>query len=184
MPLSNRAPELLNALPLAKKLQRLPDTNKAHSGKVLCIGGSVGMAGALLLSAKSVLYSGAGYAMLCMLDSHSAHALAEQPGRAVRPLHRRQPLALQRRGDGDGAGDGRPRVRSLQLRLQPGRERRPDRCPADGAGLRRPPRSRGQLARRRPQRRRERRPDRCPDPGVVRRDRQLRALSLPQDSII
>jgi hydroxyethylthiazole kinase-like uncharacterized protein yjeF len=79
MTLSNRTPELLNALPLAKKLQRLPDTNKAHSGKVLCIGGSVGMAGALLLTAKSALHSGAGYTMLCMLDSHSAHALAGQP---------------------------------------------------------------------------------------------------------
>ena len=79
MTLSNRTPELLKALPLAKKLQRLPDTNKAHSGKVLCIGGSVGMAGALLLTAKSALHSGAGYTMLCMLDSHSAHALAGQP---------------------------------------------------------------------------------------------------------
>jgi len=79
MTLSNRTPELLNALPLAKKLQRLPDTNKAHSGKVLCIGGAIGMAGALLLTAKSALHSGAGYTMLCMLDSHSAHALAGQP---------------------------------------------------------------------------------------------------------
>jgi hydroxyethylthiazole kinase-like uncharacterized protein yjeF len=69
----------IDALALAKKLQRLPDTNKAHSGKVLCIGGSVGMAGALLLTAKSALHSGAGYTMLCMLDSHSAHALAGQP---------------------------------------------------------------------------------------------------------
>jgi hydroxyethylthiazole kinase-like uncharacterized protein yjeF len=37
------------------------------------------MAGALLLTAKSALHSGAGYTMLCMLDNHSAHALAEQP---------------------------------------------------------------------------------------------------------
>ena len=37
------------------------------------------MAGALLLSGKSALHSGAGYSMLCMLDSHSAHALARQP---------------------------------------------------------------------------------------------------------
>ena len=37
------------------------------------------MAGALLLTAKSALYSGAGYSLLCMLDSHSAHALARQP---------------------------------------------------------------------------------------------------------
>jgi hydroxyethylthiazole kinase-like uncharacterized protein yjeF len=37
------------------------------------------MAGALLLTAKSALHSGAGYTMLCMLDNHSAHALAGQP---------------------------------------------------------------------------------------------------------
>ena len=79
MPLPNLTPEPLNVLPLAKKLQRLPDTNKAHSGKVLCIGGAIGMAGALLLTAKSALHSGAGYTMLCMLDNHSAHALAGQP---------------------------------------------------------------------------------------------------------
>jgi ADP-dependent NAD(P)H-hydrate dehydratase / NAD(P)H-hydrate epimerase len=64
---------------LAKQLQRRPNSNKAHSGKVLCIGGAIGMAGALLLTAKSALHSGAGYTMLCMLDSHSAHALAGQP---------------------------------------------------------------------------------------------------------
>jgi hydroxyethylthiazole kinase-like uncharacterized protein yjeF len=76
---NNLTAEPLNALPLAKQLQRRPDANKANSGKVLCIGGATGMAGALLLSAKSALHSGAGYTMLCMLDSHSAHALAEQP---------------------------------------------------------------------------------------------------------
>ena len=76
---NNLTAEPLNALPLAKQLQRRPDSNKAHSGKVLCIGGAIGMAGALLLTAKSALHSGAGYTMLCMLDSHSAHALAGQP---------------------------------------------------------------------------------------------------------
>jgi hydroxyethylthiazole kinase-like uncharacterized protein yjeF len=75
----NNTPIPIDALGLAKKLQRLPDSNKAHSGKVLCIGGAIGMAGALLLTAKSALHSGAGYTMLCMLDSHSAHALAGQP---------------------------------------------------------------------------------------------------------
>jgi ADP-dependent NAD(P)H-hydrate dehydratase / NAD(P)H-hydrate epimerase len=75
----NTTPIPIDALALAKKLQRLPDTNKAHSGKVLCVGGKIGMAGALLLTAKSALHSGAGYTMLCMLDSHSAHALAGQP---------------------------------------------------------------------------------------------------------
>jgi len=87
MPLSNRAPEPLSALHLAKKLQRLPDTNKAHSGKVLCIGGSSGMAGALLLTAKSALHSGAGYTLLRMLDSHSAHALARQPELMIESAH-------------------------------------------------------------------------------------------------
>jgi ADP-dependent NAD(P)H-hydrate dehydratase / NAD(P)H-hydrate epimerase len=75
----NTTPIPIDALALAKKLQRLRDTNKAHSGKVLCIGGAIGMAGALLLTAKSALHSGAGYTMLCMLDSHSAHVLAGQP---------------------------------------------------------------------------------------------------------
>jgi hydroxyethylthiazole kinase-like uncharacterized protein yjeF len=76
---NNLTAEPLNALPLAKQLQRRHDTNKADSGKVLCIGGAIGMAGALLLAAKSALHSGAGYTMLCMLDSHSAHALVGQP---------------------------------------------------------------------------------------------------------
>jgi len=76
---NNLTAEPLNALLLAKQLQRRPDSNKTDSGKVLCIGGATGMAGALLLTAKSALHSGAGYAMLCMLDSHSAHALVRQP---------------------------------------------------------------------------------------------------------
>jgi NAD(P)H-hydrate repair Nnr-like enzyme with NAD(P)H-hydrate dehydratase domain len=63
----NTTPIPIDALGLAKKLQRLPDTNKAHSGKVLCIGGSVGMAGALLLTAKSALHSGAGYTYVCWI---------------------------------------------------------------------------------------------------------------------
>jgi len=87
MALSNLAPRPLNALPLAKKLQRLPDANKAHSGKVLCIGGAIGMAGALLLTAKSALHSGAGYTMLCMLDIHSAHALTGQPELMIESAH-------------------------------------------------------------------------------------------------
>jgi hydroxyethylthiazole kinase-like uncharacterized protein yjeF len=83
----NTTPTPIDALALAKKLQRHLDTNKAHSGKVLCIGGSVGMAGALLLTAKSALHSGAGYTMLCMLDSHSAHALAGQPELMIESAH-------------------------------------------------------------------------------------------------
>jgi hypothetical protein len=52
MTLSNRTPELLNALPLAKKLQRLPDTNKAHSG----LSGPIGMTPSeLILEIRQVL---------------------------------------------------------------------------------------------------------------------------------
>jgi hydroxyethylthiazole kinase-like uncharacterized protein yjeF len=75
----NTAPISLEALAFAKKLQRSADANKADAGKVLLIGGCAGMAGALLLSAKAALHSGAGYTMLCMLDGQSAHALANQP---------------------------------------------------------------------------------------------------------
>ena len=79
MPSLNTTPIALEALALANKLQRSADANKADAGKVLLIGGSLGMAGALLLSAKAALHSGAGYTMLCMLDGQSAHALADQP---------------------------------------------------------------------------------------------------------
>jgi hydroxyethylthiazole kinase-like uncharacterized protein yjeF len=76
---SNTTPIPLAALAFANKLLRSADANKADAGKVLLIGGSVGMAGALLLSAKAALHSGAGYTMLSMLDGQSAHALADQP---------------------------------------------------------------------------------------------------------
>lgn len=80
MPIPNTTPPApLDALSFAHKLQRLPDVNKAQSGKVLLIGGSQGMAGALLLSAKAALHSGAGYTMLSMLDGKSAHASTLQP---------------------------------------------------------------------------------------------------------
>lgn len=46
---------------------------------MLCIGGATGMAGALVLSGRAALHSGAGWVLLSMLDRHSAHALAAQP---------------------------------------------------------------------------------------------------------
>lgn len=59
------------------------------------------MAGALLLAAKSALHSGAGYTMLCMLDAHSAHALAEQPELMIESAHvsnvARDPIAYLQR---------------------------------------------------------------------------------------
>lgn len=83
----NTTPEPLEALAFAKKLQRPANANKADSGKVLLIGGSAGMAGALLLSAKAALHTGAGYTMLYMLDEHSAHALADQPELMIESAH-------------------------------------------------------------------------------------------------
>ena len=69
----------LDALPLAHRLLRSPDAHKGDSGKVLVIGGAPTMAGALVLAGKSALYSGAGYTVLIVLDSASAHVVPEQP---------------------------------------------------------------------------------------------------------
>ena len=52
-------PSPLNALPLLSRLQRAPDAHKGDAGKLVLIGGSPGMAGAILLSAYGALYGGA-----------------------------------------------------------------------------------------------------------------------------
>ncbi|MDP3620643.1 MAG: NAD(P)H-hydrate dehydratase [Polynucleobacter sp.] len=101
---------LLNALPLAKRLVRQPNANKSHSGKVLLIGGSIGMAGALILSARATLYSGAGWTLLSMLDGYSAHALEKQAelmiqnGSEVDPISELQRIQAQVIAIGPGLG--------------------------------------------------------------------------------
>ncbi len=69
----------LNALALRRRLIRKPDAHKGDAGKVLLIGGAPGMAGAIFLSAYGSLYSGAGWTMIGVLDSKSAHVQINQP---------------------------------------------------------------------------------------------------------
>ncbi len=69
----------LNALALRTRLIRKPDAHKGDMGKVLLVGGAPGMAGAIFLSAYGSLYSGAGWTMIGVLDSKSAHVQIDQP---------------------------------------------------------------------------------------------------------
>ncbi|MEY4277765.1 MAG: hypothetical protein RI975_1031, partial [Pseudomonadota bacterium] len=69
----------LNALALRRRLIRKSDAHKGDMGKVLLIGGAPGMAGAIFLSAYGSLYGGAGWTMIGVLDSKSAHVQIEQP---------------------------------------------------------------------------------------------------------
>jgi ADP-dependent NAD(P)H-hydrate dehydratase / NAD(P)H-hydrate epimerase len=69
----------LNALALRTRLIRKPDAYKGDMGKVLLVGGAPGMAGAIFLSAYGSLYSGAGWTMIGVLDSKSAHVQIDQP---------------------------------------------------------------------------------------------------------
>ena len=69
----------LNALTLVARLKRAPAEHKGHAGKVLLIGGSSGMAGALILAGNACLHLGAGWTMLRMLDPASAHVDIKSP---------------------------------------------------------------------------------------------------------
>lgn len=77
-------PNTLDALGLISRLRRAPEEHKGHAGKVILVGGSAGMAGALLLAGKACLHLGAGWTILEMLDSASAHADHEQPELMIR----------------------------------------------------------------------------------------------------
>lgn len=72
-------PVTLNAVELAVRLRREPAEHKGSAGKVVLIGGSQGMAGALLLAGNACLHLGAGWTILQMLDPASAHADTEHP---------------------------------------------------------------------------------------------------------
>ena len=69
----------LNALALRARLIRKSDAHKGDMGKVLLVGGAPGMAGAIFLSAYGSLYSGAGWTIIGILDSKSAHVQIDQP---------------------------------------------------------------------------------------------------------
>lgn len=69
----------LDALALITKLRRKPDAHKGDAGKVLLIGGSHSMTGALVLAGQGALYSGAGWVQLMMLDSASGGFIPNHP---------------------------------------------------------------------------------------------------------
>ena len=77
-------PHTLSALGLISRLHRAPEEHKGHAGKVILVGGSAGMAGALLLAGSACLHLGAGWTILEMLDPASAHADHEQPELMIR----------------------------------------------------------------------------------------------------
>jgi hydroxyethylthiazole kinase-like uncharacterized protein yjeF len=69
----------LDALAYISRLCRKPDAHKGDAGKVLLIGGSRSMTGALVLAGQGALYSGAGWVQLMMLDSASAGFIPNHP---------------------------------------------------------------------------------------------------------
>ncbi|MEN9944649.1 MAG: hypothetical protein RLY18_607 [Pseudomonadota bacterium] len=78
----------LNAFALRAHLIRKPHEHKGDMGKVLLVGGAPGMAGAIFLSAYGSLYSGAGWTIVGVLDSKSAHVQIDQPELMVQDLSR------------------------------------------------------------------------------------------------
>ena len=69
----------LEALALAGRLVRHPAAHKGDAGKVVLIGGAPTMSGALVLAGQAALFSGAGWIVMLMLDSQSAHGMVLQP---------------------------------------------------------------------------------------------------------
>jgi ADP-dependent NAD(P)H-hydrate dehydratase / NAD(P)H-hydrate epimerase len=90
-------PNTLNALGLISRLRRAPEEHKGYAGKVIFVGGSAGMAGALLLAGNACLHLGAGWTILEMLDPASAHADHEQPELMIR-LANQNPKELLQEG--------------------------------------------------------------------------------------
>jgi hydroxyethylthiazole kinase-like uncharacterized protein yjeF len=74
----------LAMLRLGKRLKRAADEHKGKAGKALLIGGAPGMAGALLLAGNACVHLGAGWTILEMLDSASAHVCKESPELMIR----------------------------------------------------------------------------------------------------
>ena len=71
--------EIIDALNLLNNLTRQSNAHKGHNGSIVCLGGSSGMAGAILLSAKSALLSGAGVVHVWMMDANSYHVDPPSP---------------------------------------------------------------------------------------------------------
>ena len=77
----------LNSLYLLDRLQRKSDEHKGDAGKVLLVGGSEGMAGAIFLAGKAALYTGAGWTILGVLDQQVALLALDQPELMVKAAH-------------------------------------------------------------------------------------------------
>lgn len=71
--------QILDSFSLLSRLQREPHEHKGDAGKLLLIGGSTGMAGAIFLAGKTALYTGAGWTILGVLDKQAATFVLDQP---------------------------------------------------------------------------------------------------------
>ncbi len=76
----------IDVIQLKSKLMRSVDAHKGNNGKILCIGGSSGMSGAIILSGISALHCGAGLVHIGMLDLDSAYVSVDQPELMIHPL--------------------------------------------------------------------------------------------------
>jgi hydroxyethylthiazole kinase-like uncharacterized protein yjeF len=72
-------PNCINTPELLARLKRAPHEHKGHGGKVLIIGGDVGMTGAVYLAGRAALFSGAGWVILGALDSNAPSLVVDQP---------------------------------------------------------------------------------------------------------
>lgn len=88
IPIGPNAPEVLHAMDLRQRLVRAPHEHKGHAGKVLIIGGDVGMSGAVFLSGQAALYGGAGWIILGLLDSRAPALVIHQPELMLKPAHK------------------------------------------------------------------------------------------------
>jgi hydroxyethylthiazole kinase-like uncharacterized protein yjeF len=72
-------PSHINTPELLARLKRAPHEHKGHGGKVLIIGGDTGMTGAVFLAGQAALFSGAGWVVLGVLDSHAPSLVVDHP---------------------------------------------------------------------------------------------------------
>lgn len=78
---------------LAQFAPRPPDTHKGHCGRVLVVGGDLGMGGATLLAAEAALRCGAGLVTAATRDAHVPALLARRPEVMARGVRGGQDLA-------------------------------------------------------------------------------------------
>lgn len=79
-------PASLDTLSLLPKLKRAPHEHKGHAGKVLIIGGDVGMSGAVFLAGQAALFAGAGWVILSVLDAKCPSFLPDHPELMIKPI--------------------------------------------------------------------------------------------------